>query len=165
MRANTRLATIDFPAAALAVLSLGAAAIHFAVMPEHFKEWWLFGLFFAGLGWFQALWSVGYLLVPVRPLAWLAIGINVATLLLWTWTRTLGLPFGPDPGVPEAVGIPDILAGILELSLVIGLLGARSSTAPAIEMDGEWLRATLAFLVVAGVVAGTTSAAFALGAM
>jgi len=165
MRANPRLSAIDVPTTALAVVSLGAAAIHFAVMPAHFKEWWLFGLFFAGLGWFQALWSVGYLLVPARQLAWLAIAVNSATLLLWIWTRTLGLPIGPDSWVPEAVGVPDILAGILELWLVIGLVRASGSPLPAMSMDIEWLRAALSILLVAGIVAAATSAAMALGGM
>jgi len=164
MRANARLATVEFSVAALAVLSIGAAAIHFAVIADHFKEWWLIGLFFAGLGWFQALWSVAYLLFPARRLGWLAIGINLATVLLWAWTRTLGLPLGPDPGVPEPVGIPDSLASVLELLLVIGLFKTGGPALSA-NVDGESQQAILATLAVAVVVAGATSAAIVLGGM
>jgi hypothetical protein len=30
-----------------ALLSLGAAGIHFAVLGSHFEEWWGYGVFFA----------------------------------------------------------------------------------------------------------------------
>ena len=39
---------------ALATLSIGAAAIHFAVIGEHFAEYVLFGVFFSVVGWFEA---------------------------------------------------------------------------------------------------------------
>src|SRR5437879_12851719 len=81
-------------------LSLGAAAIHFAVIPDHFKQWWAFGLFFAGIGWFQALWPIAYLLRPSGRSALLAILANLATIAVWVWTRSAGLPFGPAPGRP-----------------------------------------------------------------
>ena len=113
-------------AAPFAVISLGAAAIHFAVAPEHLAEGWAFGLFFAGLGWFQALWAVAYLVRPALGLRWLAIAANLATVVLWAWSRTLGLPIGPHPGMPEAVGAPDVIAGGLELALSIGLLATRA---------------------------------------
>ena len=44
-----------------AALSVGSAAIHFAVIPDHLEEWWAFGLAFALLGWFQAVWPSSYL--------------------------------------------------------------------------------------------------------
>lgn len=37
---------------ALAILSMGAAAIHFAASPDHFGEWVPFGVAFAFLAWF-----------------------------------------------------------------------------------------------------------------
>lgn len=106
-------------------LSLGAAAIHFAVTAEHFAEWWAFGLFFAAIGWFQALWPIAYLLRPSGRSALLAVVVNLATVLVWVWSRTIGLPFGPDPGMSEAVAWPDLLAGAFEVALVVGLIGVR----------------------------------------
>jgi hypothetical protein len=103
-------------------LSLGAAAIHFAVVPEHFEEWWAFGLFFVTVGWFQALWPMAYLVQPSRQLVWLGIGVNLATVFVWVWSRTAGLPFGPEAGIVENVGSRDLLASVFELVLVAGLL-------------------------------------------
>jgi hypothetical protein len=111
----------------LAVLSLGAAAIHFAVMPEHFAEWWAFGLFFAAIGWFEALWAVGYVTIPSRGMAALGLLVNAGTVLLWAASRTTGLPIGPEPWVPEAIGVPGVTATILELLLVLGLAAALAA--------------------------------------
>ena len=41
---------------AMAALSAGAAAIHFAVMFEHFSEYSLYGVFFLVLAWAQLAW-------------------------------------------------------------------------------------------------------------
>lgn len=38
----------------LAMLSVLAAVIHFAVSGSHFQEYWLFGVFMLGVGWLQA---------------------------------------------------------------------------------------------------------------
>src|SRR4029453_16572025 len=55
-RVTGRVATVY---SALAVLSLAAAGIHFAVMGEHFQEYVVFGVFFSLVAWFQALWALG----------------------------------------------------------------------------------------------------------
>ena len=49
-------------AAVTATLSLGAAAIHFAVIGEHLVADIAFGLFFLGLAWFQAIWAQAFLM-------------------------------------------------------------------------------------------------------
>ena len=113
-----------------AALSVGSAAIHFAVIPDHLEEWWAFGLAFALLGWFQAVWPIVYLDRPTRRLAWIAIVVNLATVVVWAWSRTAGLPVGPEPGMPEAVGAADLIATAFELALVVGLLGTQSMAIP-----------------------------------
>ena len=42
----------------LASLSVGAAAIHFAVVFEHFAEYTLYGVFFLVISWAQIIWPV-----------------------------------------------------------------------------------------------------------
>jgi hypothetical protein len=138
----------------LAVVSLGAAAIHFAVIPDHLAEWWAFGLFFAALGWFQALWAVAHLTRPSIRLDRLAILVNLATVALWTWSRTFGLPIGPAPGMPEAIGAPDVMATILELGLAVGLLVALRGRPLGAGSASGW--PTLALAV--GVASATTIA-------
>src|SRR5690242_11317378 len=87
--------------------SIGAALVHAAVSPEHFAEWWAFGAFFVALAAYQAVWGV----LAIEPLGrrWLdgAVLVNAATVVLWAWTRVFGLPFGPEPGERETVGVAD----------------------------------------------------------
>ena len=53
---------------ALAVTSLAAAGLHFAVMGDHFAEGLPIGVFFAVVACFQALWAVGIAVSASRPL-------------------------------------------------------------------------------------------------
>jgi hypothetical protein len=107
-----------------AVLSFGAAAVHFAVISEHVAEFVPYAVLFAGLAWFQLGWGAGYLVRPGRRLARVAIAVNLGTVAVWAVSRTTGLPIGPDPGSLEPVGPLDLLATVLELGLV-GLLALR----------------------------------------
>ena len=50
----------------LAALSVGAAAIHFAVVFEHFTEDTLYGVFFLVIAWAQVIWPVVLLWRPSR---------------------------------------------------------------------------------------------------
>jgi hypothetical protein len=52
----------------LAALSIGAAAIHFAVTFEHFSEYSLYGVFFLVLSWAQLAWPV--VLIALPSLTW-----------------------------------------------------------------------------------------------
>lgn len=107
---------------ALSVLSAGAAAIHFAVTGEHLREYWLFGAFFAATGGLQALWAI---LVMIRPssVVYLAGAIgNLAIVVTWGLSRTVGLPIGPDAGVPESAGVVDVAATACEALIGVGVL-------------------------------------------
>ncbi|MEO7663511.1 MAG: hypothetical protein ABIV26_00160, partial [Candidatus Limnocylindrales bacterium] len=100
---------------ALATLSMGAAAIHFAVISEHLSESILFGVFFAVLASLEALWALGYLIRPGRVLALGALAGNAATVALWAWAHLLGLPFGPQAGHLEPTTITDLMATAFEV--------------------------------------------------
>ena len=52
--------------AVLALLSLGAASIHFAFAPGHIVEGWAHGAFFLAVAWFQLAWAVAVVLRPTR---------------------------------------------------------------------------------------------------
>jgi len=113
----------------LAVVSSAAAAgVHAAVGPAHFREGLVFGLFFAVAALAQVGWSVAMAFRPSRPLLVAAVVGNSAVLLLWLFTRTIGLP-GLLPG-PEAVGLWDLCCGVWELTVVVAagriLLGEPS---------------------------------------
>src|SRR5688572_1250727 len=93
----------DMLSNATAVLSAGAGAIHFAVIQSHYEEYWAFGVFFAGAAWLQILWAMWLVARPGRAVALVGIAINGGITGVWVISRTVGIPFGPEPGVAEAV--------------------------------------------------------------
>jgi hypothetical protein len=102
-----------------ALLSAGAAAIHFAVVDVHFAEWWAFGAFFVASGVAQLTWSLLIVRWPSRPLFWLGVAGNAAIVLLWIVTRTEGTLLGPTPHEPEPVGVADGVSTALEIAIVV----------------------------------------------
>jgi hypothetical protein len=116
---------------AVVVPLLGAALIHGAVAEEHLTEWLPAGLFFLALELGELLLAVLAWFAWSKPVAALVVLSGCLTLTLWTVSRTVGMPIGPaDFQVPEAVGLSDVLCGLLELtSIVAALPELRGSTA------------------------------------
>jgi hypothetical protein len=116
---DRRAATL-LPLVALA--GVGAAGVHFVVMPEHFEEATVYGLFFLFAATAQLLYSAWLLLRPSRAL--LAVGAfgNIAIVGLWLVTRLVGIPLGPGAGTTEEFGGLDLLATGFELTVVIGAI-------------------------------------------
>ena len=108
---------------ALATLSMAAAAIHFAVMGEHFAEYLAFGVFFSVVAWAQAIWAVGVILQPSRSLLVVGLVGNALVVLVWLASRTIGLPIGPEAGAAEPAAFVDVLSTILEIAIVAGAAG------------------------------------------
>jgi hypothetical protein len=134
---------------------VGSAALHAAVVPEHLAEWRAAGLFFVVLTVAQ-LGVAGLLLARLRPLLLLTAAlVSAVPLGLWLYSRSVGLPFGPEPGVPEAVGLVDVAAtvlGVLTLVLAVELLRSRQwlRTKPAGAPHVQWL-GLLAVLAVTAI--------------
>jgi hypothetical protein len=129
LRRHDELAT---PLLIAATLSFGAAAIHGLVTPSHFVQDPLYGAFFGGCTIAQLAWAG---LALVRPTRWVlmsgAVG-NLAVVVLWAITRTVGIPLGVAAGQREAVGPLDVTCGLLELAIVaccVALLAERARTA------------------------------------
>jgi hypothetical protein len=106
----------------VAAFSAGAAAIHFGVISPHIDEWWLFGVFFFVVAWFQAASAVAVVVRPDRRLVIGAAVVNLVVVAIWVWSRTAGLPTGPEAGEPEAVGAHDVLSTVLEALVVLWAL-------------------------------------------
>lgn len=146
---------------AAAIASVGAAVIHFAVMPAHWREWMPSGLFFGTLAIFQLVWA---LLAWTRPPAvLLAAGIaaNAGAAALWVMSHTAGLPFGPGAGHPEPVRAAGICALLLEIYVVMGAAWAwyrRETPAPVSELGSGLVllgaNAVMACAVMVGVASG-----------
>ena len=144
----------------LVATQFGAAAVHAAVVREHLDHWPTAGLFFVLLA--VAGFAVGTALLrrvdALRLLA--ALALSVGPLLVWLVSRTAGLPFGPEAGVPEQVGLTDAAACLLELA---GVGAALILLRPAPRLRDRALPAAAQLaglgLVAAVTVVGLTSAA------
>ena len=137
---------------ALAVTSLATAGIHFAVMGEHFREYVVFGLFFSLVAWFQALWALGVVVSPTRPLLAVGLVVNAAVVVIWIVSRTAGLPIGPEPGTAEPAAFLDVLSTILEIGIVVAtatlLVRRRSARSPGGTRNGLMAVGALALVLV-----------------
>jgi hypothetical protein len=144
----------------LAALSAGAAAIHFAVVFEHFAEYALYGAFFLVLSWAQVIWPVVLLWRPSRLWLWLGIAGNGVVIAVYVASRTAGLPFGPDLHNPESAGALDVVSCVLEFGLIAGcaaLLWRPSLADRPVARRGALARAAALAAVPAVVIAATTA--------
>jgi hypothetical protein len=103
-----------------AIASLGAAVIHFAVVPTHWQEWMPSGLFFVSIALLQLIWARVVLARPTTAVLAAGIAANVGAAALWAMSRTAGAPFGPHAGEPELVQAAGLCALLLEIYVVMG---------------------------------------------
>ncbi len=108
----------------LAILSVGTAGLHFAVIGEHLEEYVPFGLFFACVAWLEALWAIAVVTWLGRSILRAGLAGNVAIVALWAASRTWGLPIGPEPWTPEPATVTDIACTALEVMIAVGCAGA-----------------------------------------
>src|SRR5438067_7661229 len=101
------------------MLTLGAAAIHFAVAPDQLHEYLPFGIFFLASGAAQVALALAIIARPSRALFRWAVLATLGMLALWGVSRTTGLPIGPEPWKPEEVGFPDVITVALETVSVL----------------------------------------------
>jgi hypothetical protein len=133
---TTSLGRADLARCWAGFASLGAGLVHLAVVDEHLGEWWLYGAFFAVLGAAQLGWAVAALALDRPPLLRTVVVGSVGVVALWVVTRTVGLPFGPEPWDAEAAGRADVLCTLLEVAVAALLLVAarspRSASVPGV---------------------------------
>jgi len=105
------------------VLSAAASAIHMLMTPVYFQQWLGYGAFFFTVSFAQLLYATSLAVAPTFRLElWAGIVGNGAIIAMWLVTRTLGIPFfGPEAGQVQPVGIPDLLATLVELALIVHL--------------------------------------------
>jgi hypothetical protein len=134
---------------AVAVASAGAATIHFAVIDQHFAEYWLFGVFFVAVALAQLGWVVAVASNPTRTVYLVGALGNALIAVTWVISRTTGLPFGPGAGEPEPVGIADVVSTAFELAVVTGsVLLLRGLQLPR-SWDVRFVRPLIAIAAIA----------------
>jgi hypothetical protein len=145
----------------MALLSVGAGVIHFAVIAQHLDEWWLTGTFFILVALFQIAWSVAVLARPSRLLYLAGAVVNALVVITWIVSRTTGVPVGPEAGEAESIGLPDVLATSYEVLLVAGA-SALALQAPAATSALRPLASAPARWVIGVAVVALTALALAL---
>lgn len=102
-----------------AILLAGAALIHAAVMRAHLDHWRPESMFFLVLTMAEAYLAVGLLLWDSWGLYMATIALNLATAAIWLWSRTVGLPIGPDAFHAESIGALDAICTAFELGACV----------------------------------------------
>ena len=125
IRAAARAAHVEGSAVAQQVAFLGlcaAAGTHLAVMPDHFEQSWMYGLFFAVVAPLQV--ALAWLVLARARRAELvtALAFSLTIVVLWAITRFVGVPIGPDNGATEGFGVLDIFATACELLTSVALI-------------------------------------------
>jgi len=116
-RAVTRRPKVSGTVLALAGLVGSAGVIHVVAAIEHVAEDWYLGVFFVLVGAVQLLaaWWIYRRPMDRRVLTAAALG-GVAVALLWIFSRTTGIPFGPEAGKVSKVGVADTIATLQQLA-------------------------------------------------
>jgi len=140
-----------------ALLSLGAAGIHFAVLGSHFEEWWGYGVFFAVVASLQALWALPMVHSPGRWLYWAGAVGNAAVIAAWAVTRTAGIPIGPSEGEVENAQFIDLLSvgfQALIVAVCVAMASQKQIATRRLPAAALW---TATFVVAVGVMALTSA--------
>src|SRR5436190_11911720 len=133
---------------AIAVASLGAAAIHAAAAVTDAEEGALTLAFFVAVAVCQAVWGLRALAGASRT--WLVLGAfgNLAVLAVWIASRTVGLPIGEAAEAALPAGFSDSVASALEALIVVGAAGLAfrvgSVERPAARVPGLTVAAGVA---------------------
>ena len=119
----------------MGVCVIASGGIHGLVAPQHFQEWWGYGVFFLAtatclIGFGLALltdaidprYLAGDLHRLRRVMYALGAIANAGILGLYALTRTAGIPLGPGSGLVEPVGVIDLVAKTTEVLALAGLV-------------------------------------------
>ena len=82
--------------------------------------------------------------------------------MLWLYSRTVGLPFGPEAGVPEPLGLADCAACALELgTLLAAVVMIRARSLPERLFESAHASRLVLVAVVAATAVGLGAAGLA----
>jgi hypothetical protein len=141
---GTRTSRLDDVRVFLVAGLLGSAVIHAAVVPEHLTEWAAAGVFFVVLTGAELAVAIQVGARMHRMVLLAAAVVSAGPLMLWAYSRSFGMPFGPEAGVPESIGLADCAAGVLEIGTLIAAVfllrgtGSLRRRAP-VSAHANWL--------------------------
>jgi len=128
---TTRLENLSIQAGAL---SLAAGFFHMMVTREYFIEWWGYGFFFIFAALAQLMYGLVLLLQPwkfdesglsgetgtgyARPIFVAGLVGNLAIVVLYLITRSVGVPLGPNAGTVLSITPLSAVSKAIELLLI-----------------------------------------------
>jgi len=126
-RASARARRFDNVEVFLLAGLLGAAVVHATVVPEQLSRWPAGGIALLLLTVAQVDVALLFLL-RLRSVQYVATAVvSAVPLLVWLYSRTAGLPFGPEAGVRQPIGLTDAMVAALEAAtLVVAVVALRS---------------------------------------
>jgi hypothetical protein len=141
------------------VASVAAGFIHLVFAPEHLAESWVLGVGFLAAAVFQFGWAAWAFVARDPRVAVVGIVGNSAFIAVWAISRSVGLPFGEDAWVPEAIGRPDLICIAFE-AVIVALVAVASShsvrrlrSGPALSLASTLVIPAIGIIMIATVVA------------
>jgi hypothetical protein len=109
-------------------LTASAGSIHGGVTAHHAHEAVVLGWAMAVMCAAQLTWACWLLFAPTVRVVEVGVLGNLAVIVLWAWTRLLGIPFGIAGGQRQAIGGWDATCTLVEVAAVLaGLLQLATS--------------------------------------
>jgi hypothetical protein len=96
-----------------------SGSVHGAMTPHHAHEAALLGWAMALMCLAQLTWAVWLLFAPTARLVEIGVLGNLGIVMLWAWTRLVGIPFGIAGGLRQRIGPWDLTCTLLEVSSVL----------------------------------------------
>jgi hypothetical protein len=96
-----------------------AGVVHGGVTGHHLHEDPLLGWAMALMAVGQLTWAVALLFTPVRRVIVAGVLGNLGIVVLWFWTRAVGVPFGVAGGQRQRVGALDVSCTLVEVAAVL----------------------------------------------
>ena len=137
-------------------LSLATGLVHGALVNDHVAEWWAYGLFFMLASVAQVVYGFSILashLINGSPIShrWPTrarrsfylggIALNAGLVAMYLWSRTVGVPLGPEAGEVEPWDGVGLFTKALELGTVLLLANLLRGAASSLHV-GEDVQAS-----------------------
>jgi hypothetical protein len=139
----------------LAGVAFTGGLVHVGAAVDHFGEFPLYTLVFAGLATVQMAWAAMLVWRPSHRVLLFGCAFNVAVIGLWIASRTSGVPIAPRAWVPEAVGVADVIDTASEAIAVITAISlVMSARLPLAQRVTERMAPVLLAVLLVSVLYG-----------